>query len=70
MASTTLKVVQLLQETSESIIKLVQAKHFKDELGKLKQKERSLRKARASCSLDPFKDGKIIIRVGGQIRRS
>ena len=33
--------VELLQEASDSIIKLVHAKHFKDELGKLKQKERS-----------------------------
>ena len=62
--------MQLLQETSESIIKLVQAKHFKDELGKLKQKERSLSKASTLCSLDPFIDGKGIIRVGGRIRRS
>ena len=34
--------VKLLQETSDSIIKLVQAKHFKYQFGKLKQKERSL----------------------------
>ena len=33
---------ELLQEASDSIIKLVEAKDFKDELGKLKQKERSL----------------------------
>ena len=33
---------ELLQEASDSIIKLVKAKDFKDELGKLKQKERSL----------------------------
>ena len=33
--------VELLQEASDSIIKLVLAKQFKDELGKLKQKERS-----------------------------
>ena len=39
--------VKLLQEASNSIIKLVQAKHFNDELSKLKQKERSLSKA--SC---------------------
>ena len=62
--------VELLQEASDSIIKLVQAKHFKDELGKLKQKERSLSKASALCSLDPFIDGKGILRVRGRIRRS
>ena len=62
--------VKLLQEASDSIMKLVQAKHFKDELGKTKQKERSLSKASALCSLDPFIDGKSILRVGGQIRRS
>ena len=33
--------VELLQEASDSIIKLVLAKQFKDELGKLKQKARS-----------------------------
>ena len=70
MKSTTLIDVELLQEASDSIIKLVQAKHFKDELGKLKQKERSLSKASTLCSLDPFIDGKGIIRVGRRIRRS
>ena len=61
---------ELLQGASDSIIKLVQAKHFKEELGKLKQKARSLSKASALCSLDPFIDGKGIIRVGRRIRRS
>ena len=36
--------VELLEEASDSIIKLVQAKYLKDELGKLKQMERSLNK--------------------------
>ena len=61
------------QEASDSIIKLVQVKHFKDKFGRLKQKERSLSKlskASAFCSLDPFIDGKGIIRVGEWIRRS
>ena len=40
MESTALIDVELLQEAIDSIIKLVQAKHFKDEHGKLKQKER------------------------------
>ena len=65
--STALIDVELLQEASESI-KLVQAKHFKDELGKLKQKERSLSKASALCSLDPFVDGKgIILELAGRL---
>ena len=65
--------VELQQEASDSIIKLVQAKHFKDKFGRLKQKERSLSKlskASAFCFLDPFIDGKSIIRVGEWIRRS
>ena len=44
MESTVLIDVELLQEASDNIIKLVQAKNFKDELGKLKQKERNLKK--------------------------
>ena len=60
----------MLQEANDSIIKLVQAKHFKDEFDKLEQKERRLSKASALCSLDPFIDGKGILRVGGQIVRS
>ena len=52
------------------MIALVQAKHFKDELAKLKQNKRSLSKPSALCSLDPFIDGKKILRVGRQIRRS
>ena len=36
MESTALIDVELLQEASDRIIKLVQAKHFKGELGKLK----------------------------------
>ena len=49
---------------------MVQAKHFKNELCKLKKKERSLNRASALCSFDPFIDGKGTCRVGGQIRRS
>ena len=57
--------VGLLQEASDSIIKL-----FQDELGKLKHKERSLSKASVLCFLDPIIDRKGIIKVGGWIRRS
>ena len=45
--------VKLLQRASNSIIKLVQAKHLKDKFGKMKQKERSLSRGSALCSLDP-----------------
>ena len=38
--------VELLQEASDSVIKLLQAKQFKDELGKLKQKERSFKQSK------------------------
>ena len=70
MDSTVLIDAELLQEITDSIVKLIQAKLFKDELGKLKQKEKSLSEASALCSLDPFIDGKGIIRVAGRIRRS
>ena len=55
--------VGLLQEASDGIIKLGQAKHFKNELGKLKQKERNLSKASALCFFDPFIEGKGLLRV-------
>ena len=38
--------VELIQEASVSFIKLLQAKKFKDELGKLKQKERSFKQSK------------------------
>ena len=70
MESTAIIYVELLQEASDSIIKLVQTKQFKGELDNLKQKERSLSKASALRSLDPFIDEKGIIRVVGSINRS
>ena len=70
MDSTALIDGELLQEASDCIIKLFQAKYFKDELDKMKQKERSLSKASALFSFNSFIDGKGIIRVGGRIRRS
>ena len=45
MESTALINVEFIQEASDNTIKLVQSKHFKDELSKLKQKERGLSKA-------------------------
>ena len=70
MEATALIDVELLQEESDSIIKLFGGTDYKHELGKLKQKERSLSKTSEFCSLDPFIDGKGIIRVAGWIRRS
>ena len=48
---------------------MVHAKDFKNELCMLKQKERSLSKASALRSFDPFIGGKGTCRDGGQIRR-
>ena len=45
MEFTALTNVEFIQEASDNTIKLVQSKHFKDELSKLKQKERSLSRA-------------------------
>ena len=45
MESTALINVEFIQQASDNTIKLVQSKHFKDELSKLKQKERGLSKA-------------------------
>ena len=45
MESTALINVEFIQEASDNTIKLVQSKHFKDELSKLKQKEIGLSKA-------------------------
>ena len=46
VGSAALMDVELLQEASDSVIKLLQAKQFKDELGKLKQKERSFKQSK------------------------
>ena len=51
MESTELIDVELLQEASDNFIKLVQAKNFKDELGKLKKKERNIKKSK--CIMFP-----------------
>ena len=45
MESTALINVEFIQQASDNTIKLVQSKHFKDELSKLEQKERGLSKA-------------------------
>ena len=51
MDSTVLIDAELLLETTDSIVKLIQAKLFKDELDKLKQKEKSLSEASACVPL-------------------
>ena len=62
--------MEMLQEASNAIIKLVQNKHFKDEVQKIRQKEGSLGKESQLSTLNPFMDKHGIIRVGGRLRRS
>ena len=62
--------MEMLQEASNAIIKLVQNTHFKDEVKKIRQKEGSLGKESQISTLNPFMDKHGIIRVGGRIRRS
>ena len=62
--------MEMLQEASNAIIKLVQNKHFKDEVQKIRQKEGSLGKESQLSTLNPFTDKHGIIRVGGRLRRS
>ena len=52
--------MELLQEASNAIIRLVQNKHFRDEV----QKEGSLGKESQLSTLNPFMDEHGIIRVG------
>ena len=56
--------MEMLQEANIAIIKLVQSKHFKDEVQKIRQKERSLGKESQLSTLNPFMDEHGIIRVG------
>ena len=58
--------MELLQEASNAIIRLVQNKYFKDEV----QKEGSLGKESQLSTLNPFMDEHGIIRVGGRLRTS
>ena len=70
---TTMKVsvkMEMLQEASNANIKLVQNKHFKDQVQKMRQKEESLGKESQLPTLNPFMDEHGIIRVGGRLRRS
>ena len=62
--------MEMLQEGNNAIIKLVQNKHFKDEVKKIGQKEGSLGKESQISTLNPFMDKHGITRVGGRIRRS
>ena len=62
--------MEMLQEASNATIKLVQNKHFKREVQKIRQKEGSLGKESQLSTLNPFIDKYGIIRVGGRLRRS
>ena len=62
--------MEMLQEASNAIIKLVQNKHFKDEVQKIRQKEGSLGNESQLSTLNPLMDKHGIIRVGGRLRRS
>ena len=61
--------VELIQEASNGIIKLVQAKHFKEEVEKLKHKK-NVAKTSSLATYDPYIDQNGRLRVGGRIRRS
>ena len=62
--------MEILQEASNPITKLVQNKHFKDEFLNIRQKEGSLGKVSQLSTLNPFMDEHGIIRVGGRLRMS
>ena len=59
----------MLQEAGNAIIKLVQNKHFKNEVQKIRQKEGSLGRENQIPTLNTFMDKHSIARVGGRIRR-
>ena len=61
--------MEMLQEASNAIIKLVQNKDFKDDVQKIRQKEGSLGRENQLSTLNPFMDKHSIIRVGGRLRR-
>ena len=63
-------IMEMLQEASSAIIKLVQSKHFKDEVQKIRRKEGALGKENQLSTLNPFMDKHGIIRIGGRLRRS
>ena len=62
--------MEMLQEASNAITKLVQNKHFEDEVQKIRQKEGFLGKESQLSTLNPFMDKHGIIRVDGRLRRS
>ena len=61
---------EMIQEASNAFIKLVQNKHFKDEVQKIRQKEGFLGKESQISTLNLFMDKHGIIRVDGRLRRS
>ena len=62
--------MEMLHEASNKITKLVQNKHFKDEVQRIRQKEGSLGKESQLSTQNPFMYKYGVIRVGGKLRRS
>ena len=60
----------MIQEASNAFKKLVQNKHFKEEVQKIRQKQGFLGKESQISTLNPFMDKHGIIRVDGRLRRS
>ena len=60
----------MLQEANNTIIKLVQNKHFSDEVQKIKQKKDTLGKESQLLTLNQFIEKYGIITVDGRIRWS
>ena len=48
--------MEMLQKATDEIIKLVQNKYFKDEMERMKSKEKNFNKESPLYSLDPFLD--------------
>ena len=63
--------VELLQEAEKCIVKMVQLKHFNEEMKQLKMKNKENVKISSQISsLNPSLDENEIIRVGGTLEKS
>ena len=63
--------VKLLQEAEKCIVKMVQLKHFNEEMKQLKMKNKENVKISSQISsLNPSLDENEIIRVGGTLEKS
>ena len=62
--------MDILQEESNAIIKVVQKKHFKDKVQKIRQKEGSLGKENQLSTLNPLMDKHGIFKVCERLRKS